>query len=222
MEDKKSYRIDEAALREKFLNYRVNFNPACLELLENEVAHVKTHTSLELPETKKVIRFVVIPLVLIGLGCTAFFTFSYVKNLPAKEPVKDSTVIAKPKPQPETKEPVKAEAPLIKDSIKNVVNRQDTIFPAAIPQKIKTPVKTPVQQKMLTSKKDTVSVNNVKPVQVDSAKKKNKADTTATPKNKDIPSKKKKKKHKNPLDATEDIRQSAPNSADDDVIVPNN
>ena len=225
MENKKPYRIDESALREKFANYHVSFNASCLEILESEVAQVKTHASLELPDAKKIIRFVGIPLALIILGCAIFFTYDYVKNLPTSTPVEDTIVIKpvfEPKIETQPKQEVKP-AVVAVDTIKTETPKKDTVMPTVdIPQKTKNIVKSNQPQKINALKKDTTSAITINPTQVDSVKKKNRVDTTSSSnRNKNTPTKKKKKR-RNSLDATEDIRQSEPNSADDDVIVPNN
>ncbi|MEO8762626.1 MAG: hypothetical protein ABI388_13275 [Bacteroidia bacterium] len=224
MQDKKPYRIDEIALREKFANYQVSFNPACLEILENEVAHVKTHSSLELPDTKKIIRFIAIPVVLIVLGCVAFFTYNYIQNLPATEPIKDTTVVSKPIIEPKIEaQPTQEIKPAVVavDTIKAEIAKRDTVIEVSS-QKVKSVAKTISTQKNNNSKRDTNRVAKINSIQVDSVSKKNNGDTTATTKNRDTTTKKKKKKRKNSLDATDDIRQSTPNSADEDVVVPNN
>ena len=224
MEDKKPYRIDEVALREKFANYHVSFNSSCLEILENEVAQVKTHASLELPDTEKIIRFVAIPLVLIAFGCAAFFTYNYIKNLPASTPIKDTVFTksaVKPKIETQPKQEIK-HAVVAVDTIKTETSKKNTVMPTVVvPQKIKTSTKTTPTQRSNNQKKDTNSVSKINPIQVDSIKKKNRLDTISISRNKSTPTKKKKKR-RNSLDATEDIRQSVPNSADDDVVVPNN
>jgi len=223
MQDKKPHRINEDALREKFTSYRVSFNPSCLEILENEVAHVKTHASLELPDTKKLVRFGGIFLILIAIGCAAFFTYDYVKNMPASAPEKDTVAAEKPivQPTPEPQPKQEAAPAVVKaDTIKAEVPKHDTVMPV-VTQKTKTALKTyPPQVKNAAPKKDTSSVTAINPAQVDSVKKKAKADTASANKNQQV--KKKKKKRKNSLDATEDIRQSEPNSSDDDVVIPNN
>lgn len=219
MQDKKTYRIDENALREKFLTYQVNFNPACLEILENEVAQVKTHAHLELPETKKIVRFIAIPVVLVVLGFAAFFTYTYITNLAPATPVKDTATVSKPVIERKIeKQPIlEAKPAVVPDSSKLETTKRDTSLETSTTN-VKTSPKIVHTQKI--TKKDTASAVKLKTSTVDTIKKKTKSDTSSVIKNKETGGKKKKKKRKNVLDATDDIRQSEPDKADDDVIIP--
>ncbi len=222
MADNKTYRIDESALRKKFADYRVSFNPACLQLLESEISQVKTHAHLEMPKTKNLVKFIAIPLVLLALGCLAFFSYNYINNLPSASTTKDTVNIARPIIQPkiETPKPEVKPKVVVADTITKYPKKDTVITEVEVP-KIKN-IKTLSTQKNSSFKKDTLVSRTIIKTQPDSVKKRNKTDTTSLSKNRDTSSKKKKKKRKNSLDATEDIRQSAPNSADDDVVVPNN
>ena len=223
MPDKKIYRIDENALREKLTNYSVSFNADSLRFLENEVAQVKTHNPIELPKTKKIVQFIGIPVVLAVLGCSAYFGFNYIKNLPTAAPKKDSITVVKPIVIPKVE--VKKETPKPVNTASIVaapeVKKQDTILPVAV-QSVKIKEKKSSTEQIKTVKKDTTQISKAEKTKLDTLEKKNKADTSSISKNKDPLIKKKKKKRKNTLDATDDIRKSQPNSADDDVIVPDN
>jgi hypothetical protein len=222
MPDKKTYKIDENALREKFTAYTVSFNADSLSFLENEVAQVKTHNPIELPETKKIVQFIGIPVAIALLGCGAYFGFNYIKNLPATAPKKDSIAIVKPivAPKPEIKQ--ETPPPVNTASIASTpdVKKQDTII-ATIAPTVKNKEKKSTEQAK-TVKKDTTQINKTEKTKLDTVEKKNKVDTASVSKSKDTLLKKKKKKRKNTLDATDDIRKSQPNSADDDVIIPDN
>ena len=216
MTDKKTYKIDENALREKLNTYTVSFNADSLSFLENEVAQVKTHNPIELPETKKIVQFIGIPVAIAVLGCVAYFGFNYIKNLPATMPKKDTVAVAKPvvAPKLEVKKETLPPVNTLSIAATAEVKKQDTIFPVALqPVKIKEKKSTGEQIK-------SVKKNKIEKTKLDSLDKKSKQDTSSISKNKDTSPKKKKKKRKNSLDATDDIRQSQPNSADDDVIIP--
>jgi len=229
MEDKKPIPIDENALREKLLNYHVSFNPASLDFLENEIDHVKTRAPLKLPETKKILQFAAVPVIIAVFGAIAYFGFNYIKDIADNTAAKkDTTVVVKPKvePKPEVKKEEVKPPVIATTSIVPEVKKQDTIVATAtvagVPKQIKDSNKKPTEQ-VVAPKKDTVQPNNTVSTKPDTIKKNTIADTSSASKNKDGATKKKKKKKKN-SDVTDDIRQSTqqPNSADDDVVVPNN
>jgi hypothetical protein len=224
MTDKKTHRIDEDALRDKLTNYTVSFNADSFSFLENELAQVKTNNPIELPDTKKLVQFIGIPVAIAVLGTLVYFGVSYVKNLPPSAPKKGTVTVTTPaEPKVEVKKEVPP--PVITPSV--VVNseekKKDTIVATApqISQPVKVKEKKLVpQQVTIQVKKDSGQVNSVAKTKLDTIRK-NKPDTAAVI-NKDTSSKKKKKKRKNSLDATEDIRQSQPSSAEDEVIIPDN
>ena len=219
MSDKKPYRIDENALREKLTSYTVSFNADSFCFLENEIAQVKTTNPIELPDTKKIIQFVGIPVAIGLFGCIVYFGVNYIKNLPPS-PKKNTVIVTNPVVEPKIEVKKETPLPVITPSVAvtNEVKKQDTIV-ASVPQpiKIKEKKSTPVQ--IIPIKKDSGQVSAVAKTKLDSVDKKTKPDTSSVI-NKDTQPKKKKKKRKSLLDATEDIRQSQPNSADDDVVIP--
>jgi hypothetical protein len=227
MADKKTYRIDENALREKFANYTVSFNAESLSCLETEIAQVKPHNPIELPDTKKLVQFIGIPVAIGLLGCIAYFGFNYIKNLPPSTPKQDTVTVTKPITEPKTEEKKEAAPPPVVNTNTTVVNaavkQQEVVTIPVVAQPTKVKEKKIIPTQAVAVKKDSGQVSNVEKIKPDtSAVKKNKPDTIAAgvSKNKDAQPKKKKKKRKNALDATEDIRESQPNSADDDVVVP--
>jgi len=217
MSDKKPYRIDENALREKLTNYTVSFNADSFNFLESEIAQVKTSNPIELPDTKKIIQFVGIPVAIGLLGCMVYFGVNYIKNLPPS-PKKDTVTVTKPVVAPKVEVKKETPPPVITPSVATTteVKKQDTIV-ASVPQpvKIKEKKTTPVQVTQV--KKDSGQVNAVAKTKLDTVRK-NKPDTASV--NKDNSLKKKKKKRKSLLDATDDIRQSQPSSGEDEVIIP--
>jgi hypothetical protein len=222
MTDKKTYRIDENALREKLTNYTVNFNADSFKFLEDEIAQVKTNNPIELPDTKKLVQFIGIPVAIAVLGTLVYFGVSYVKNLPASAPKKDTVTVTKPaEPKVEVKKEVPPPVITPSVTINTEEKKKDTVI-ATVAQPIKVKekkiVSPPVQ--VTPVKKDSTQAVVVAKATIDSLSKKNKPDTAAI--NKNNQAKKKKKKRKNSLDATEDIRQSQPNSAEDEVIIPDN
>jgi hypothetical protein len=226
MADKKTYRIDENALRDKLTNYTVSYNADSFNFLENEVAQVKTSKPIELPDSKKLLQFIGIPVAIALLGCGIYFGFNYIKNLPASAPKKDTVTVTKPA-EPKTEEKKEVPPPITTPSV--VTNteekKKDTVIavaPQPVAQPIKTKEKKNTSQPVVTAvKKDSGQVNAIAKSNIDSVEKKNKVDTISVNKNNNG-SKKKKKKRKSLLDATEDIRQSQPSSAEDEVVVPDN
>ena len=229
MQDKKTYTIDENALREKFSNYHVSFDPSSLDFLDNEIAHVKTHQPIELPEAKNIVKLIAIPVSLVVLGCIVYFGYGYVKSISpsAASTPKDTIIITKKINAPikeEHKVPdVQVSTPTV--SVETETKKQVTSLTPVVPQKIKNTVKATVPEPIVVPKKDSTPVSSpVRTPVADTIEKKSKTDTAGTSKEKDGSTKKKKKRRKNALDATDDIRKSTqkPNSADDDVIVPDN
>lgn len=225
MTDKKTYRIDENALRTKLVSYTVNINANSFSFLENEVAHVKTSPPIELPDTKKLVQYIGIPVAIGVLGCLIYFGVSYIKNLPTT-PKQDTTVVAKPAESKQEENKITPQ-PVVTQSIATTEEKKkDTIISttttvATPPQPIKVKEKKMVAMPAVTTtKKDSDQTSTVAKTKLDTAEKKTKVDTASVNKNKDISTKKKKKKRKNSLDATDDIRQSQPNTDEDNVVIP--
>jgi hypothetical protein len=227
MQDKKTYPIDENALREKFANYNISFNSSSLDFLDDEMAQVKTHKPIELPETKNILKFIAIPVAVVVVGCVMYFGYSYIKKTNSAATPKDTTTVVKNVVKP--KEEVVITTPSVEVAntptvaVKAEIKKQVTPV-TPVPQKIKNTVKTSVPEPVAVPKKDTTPITTLVTIPVaDTVGKKSKADMAAG-KEKENTAKKKKKKRKNSLDVTDDIRQSTqkPNSADDDVVVPDN
>ena len=221
MPDKKTYRIDENALREKLTNYTVSFNQDSLRFLEEEVAHVKTHNPIELPEARKIAQYIGIPMAIAVLGCAVYFGFNYVKNLPAANAKKDSIAVVKPTVVPKVEVKKETPPPPVNTASVALEVRKDTIVTQSI-QPVKTKEKKNTAEQIKTNKKDTTQTSKVEKTKLDTIVKKNKQDTSTVSKTKESNPKKKKKKRKSSIDATDDIRQSQPNNADDDVVIPDN
>src|ERR1700756_523939 len=140
-DNKKTYRIDENALRDKLTNYTVSFNADSFNFLETEVAHVKTNAPIELPDTKKLVQFIGIPVAVALLGCCVYFGVNYIKNLPPSAPKKDTITVTKPA-EPKTEEKKEVPPPITTPSV--AVNteekKKDTIV-AVAPSQIVQPTK---------------------------------------------------------------------------------
>ena len=150
MQDKKTYTIDENALREKFSNYHVSFDPSSLDFLDNEIAHVKTHQPIELPEAKNIVKLIAIPVSLVVLGCIVYFGYGYVKSISpsAASTPKDTIIITKKINAPikeEHKVPdVQVSTPTV--SVETETKKQVTSLTPVVPQKIKNTVKATVPE----------------------------------------------------------------------------
>src|SRR6185312_11598955 len=171
MADNKTYRIDENALRDKLTNYTVNFNADSFTFLENEIAQVKTTNPIELPDTKKLIKFIGIPVAIAVLGCAVYFGVSYIKNLPAEAPTKDTVIVSKPaEPKVEVKKEVPPSITIPSVVVNAEEKKKDTVI-ATVPQVVSQPIKvkerksTPTQ--LTTVKKDSGQVANVAKTKVD-------------------------------------------------------
>ncbi|HTA61974.1 MAG TPA: hypothetical protein VK835_05940 [Bacteroidia bacterium] len=220
MTDKKTYRIDENALRDKLTSYTVSFNENSFSFLETEIAQVKPSNPIELPDTKKLVQFIGIPVAIGVLGCLVYFGVSYVKNLPPSTPKKDTVIVTKPTVAPKIEEKKEVVTPPINTNTTVVnaeVKHQGVTAPVVqTPVKVKDKKTTPVQA-VVVKKDSGQQVSAVEKAKLDTVRK-NKPDTISV--NKDNSPKKKKKKRKNALDVTEDIKQSQPTSGEDDVVVP--
>ncbi|MHB8259147.1 MAG: hypothetical protein ACYDCN_11175 [Bacteroidia bacterium] len=227
MNDKKTYFIDDGALRQKLLSYSVSFNPEAVAALENEISHIKTHASFELLERKTLVKFVALPLIVMSFVVVAYFGFNYIIDISKNNSTKkDSTTVVKPtvEPKPEVKQEEIKTPTVTTVSITpevNVYEIADELLKKDI-QEVKTKTKTdPQSEKVIVHKKDTGATSTTKEsvVKTDTLKK-GVATTDSSDRKKDTPVKKKKKK-KN-TDVTEDIRQQnqQPNATDDDVVVP--
>ncbi|MBS1647965.1 MAG: hypothetical protein JST67_11550 [Bacteroidetes bacterium] len=219
------YPINEDDLREKFLTYSVPFDISQVTHLENEIDQIRTHAPIDLPSKKKLL---LVFLTLVGACVVGGILFLMLQKTPEDTPKKNDTSVK----VTETKPPIENLTPpapqtktIVVDTIKPEAKKADS---ATIPTKI-------IEKKTVEGK------SNKKVEQKNNVLKNNNRDTTAKSKplsdtaNKIIkqsadsaknteatPSKKKKRKRKNILDATQEIRDAAPNSADDDVVVPNN
>jgi hypothetical protein len=213
--------INEELLRKKLLDYRVDFDPACLTSLENEIAQVKTHAHIELPDKKYVIRFSMIAAGILILAVIGYFVVQAIQTSNAEK--EESKVEIAPKPvieEPKVETPITPTVAIV-DTIKPEVKNTDTISVAAVPEKKVENMVAEKKREEKKVKKAVVQQVDSMATRVDTASKKTSVDSSSA--NNEQPSlKKKKKKRKNVLDATQDIRNAAPTTADDKVVVPNN
>jgi hypothetical protein len=221
MTDKKSYRIDENALRDKLTSYTVSFNDNSFSFLETEIAHVKPSNPIELPDTKKLVQFIGIPVAIGLLGCIAYFGFNYIKNLPPSTPKKDTVIVTEPTVAPKIEEKKEVITPPVNTNttvVNTEVKPQETVAAPISQAPVKVRERKPTPTQVVAVKKDSTPVTVVEKVKLDTVKK-SKPDTASLNSKDNLP-KKKKKKRKNALDVTEDIKQSQPSSGEDDVVIP--
>ncbi len=201
MEEKKPFKIDENALREKLLSYHVSFNPSSLDFLENEIDHVKTRPPLKLPETKKVLQFAAIPAIVVVFGVVAYFGFNYIKDISDNTAAKkDTTAVVKPVVQPKVEpKQEKVKPTVVTTASVALETKKDSIVVstatiAAVPKQIKDSNKKPTTEQVIAPKKeDTTQAINVVKTKPDTIKKTVAADTSSTAaKNKDAVTKKEK------------------------------
>lgn len=214
MQHKGGYHIDESALRDKLLNYRVDYNPSSVNHLEDELSHVKSHKQIDLPSGKKILKFALIPVGIVALGIGGYFTFDYINNrLPDEKPASDT--ITKAVPSQPTYDSTLAQKQATSNTLTTQPLKKDTVVVAAEPKKDSIKKATPV----IASTPDSLEKKNIR--KTDSALVKTSADTSGISK-RNAPAKKKKKKRRNSFENIEDIKRSnqQPNSADDDVVVP--
>lgn len=220
MPDKKAtYRIDENMLRQTLLGYSVEIDETKCNAIEADASALRMQKSIALPSAGVLVKFVAVPLVLI-LSCVlvyanmdaiqdAFTPAPEVKAAPAKQisvkhaAVKPPVIVAaKVVPPPPSENIVAAEkkendAAEVKapDSVKKQNNKQALPVVAAPPTDSVTSPKT--EELARSNKPDTASRKSDAPV-------------------------KKKKKRRRRSNGIDDLKESTlqPNSAEDDVVVP--
>lgn len=217
-EKRATYCIDENMLRKTLLAYSVQVNSSACDAIEQETSALRMQKSIALPNRKQLLKYVALPLALlisIILVCvnmesiqSAFTSVQApVKVTPAKKIIVKHTAI---------NPPVLTAHKTIPPPVENVaVAKRDTIIVSN---------KTPDSAKKQTTKQ-AMPVIAEPPTDTATGKTEELSKTskpdTASQKSEEPPVKKKKKRrrHSNNLD---DLKESTlqPNSADDDVVVP--
>ena len=217
MPDKKpTYRIDENMLRSTLLGYTVSVDAAECNSIEQEVSSIRMQKAFVMPSAKIMIRFVIIPLLLVSTGLLLYFNMDYIRDVftPSPEPkIKTEEKVAVPPPVTNTQTaavnnvppPVTNSVVAKPDTIVATANKNaDTVKQHVSKQAVPVIAKPPVDS--ASGKPDTIKTNKV--------------DTTSQ-RSSDPPVKKKKKKRRR-HSAIDDLKESTlqPNTADDDVVVP--
>ncbi len=226
-EKRPTYRINETMLRSTLLGYTVEVNAAECSAIEQEASSIRMQKAFVMPEMKTIIKFVVIPLLLITTGILVYSNIDSIRsaftptpqpalkveNLPAGKAGK--IVSSSPVVKTQTVAVINIVPPPV---VNNIIAKSDTVIVAenkvndsAKKQNIKQagPVIADPPTDSATLKKNENSIKT------------NKVDTASQKTNE--PVKKKKKKRRKRSDAyIEDVKESSlqPNSADDDVVVP--
>jgi hypothetical protein len=216
-EKRATYRIDENLLRKTLLGYSVEVDAARCSAIENEASALRMQKSISLPDTKVLIKYVALPLLLIAGGIAIYANMDSIQEA------------FTPAPQIQT--------PAKKISLTHTTVKTPTVVAAKIIP--------PPAQNDVVAKKDSIVVTNKVP---DSAKKQNNkqalpvvadppTDTATLGKTEDLskiskpdtaskksndPPVKKKKKRRHRSNNIDDLKESTlqPNSAEDDVVVP--
>jgi hypothetical protein len=211
MPDKKAtYRIDESLLRNTLLGYTVEVDMAHCSVIEQEASAIRMQKTFTMPDTKVLVKFVAIPVLIIASGVLLY------ANIDSLQEAFTPT----PRPEPKAEKKVMVATPVVNTSTVNAVVK---------------PVPPPVQN-VAVVKKDTVIVANknessretAKPVvagpPTDTVTKtesiaKNNVDTVSQKSEAPVKKKKKRRRRSSNID---DLKESTlqPNSADDDVVVP--
>lgn len=204
---KATYRIDENLLRNTLLDYTVEVDLSRCSAIEQEASAIRMQKTFTMPEKGMLVKFVAIPLLIIASGVLLYANIDSIQEAftptPRPEPktkvvvaapvVNTSTVAAVVKPVPP---PVANVAAVKKDTI--VVTKAETTKEPAKPVVAGPPTDTVI-------KTESVAKNNV-----DSVSQKSEAPA------------KKKRKRRHRSSNLDDLKESTlqPNSADDDVVVP--
>jgi hypothetical protein len=217
-EKRATYRIDENMLRKTLLGYSVEVDADRCSAIESEASALRMQKSISLPDTKVLIKYAVLPLLLIAGGIAIYVNMDSIQEAFTPAPQVQNITATK-------------------ISVKHAVVKAPRIVAAKI-------VPPPVQNEVVI-KKDLVVVTNKVP---DSAGKQNNkqalpvvagppTDTATSSKIEDLskvskpdtaskkandPPVKKKKKRRHRSNNIDDLKESTlqPNSADDDVVVP--
>ncbi len=219
-EKRPTYRINESMLRNTLLGYSVEVDAAECSAIEREASAIRMQKAFVMPEMKTIVRFVLVPLLFIASGILVYSNIEFIKAAftPAPEPVIKSEkkiIVPPPVVNTQTMAVINNVPPPV---VNNIVAKHDTVIVAenkvndsAKKQNAKQaiPVIADPPTDSATSNK---AENNIKTNKTDTASQKT-----------DEPVKKKKKKRRRRSDAyIEDVKESSlkPNSADDDVVVP--
>jgi hypothetical protein len=224
MPDKKgTYPVNESALRNALLRHTVEVNTDHCNSIEQEVAGLRMQRSIVIPDTKVLARLVLIPVIMLALGAVIFYNFNSIKELltpsvKAAE-VKNNAVISAA-PQDTKSQPVSTSATPSQVNLNNQVAKPDTHFISSgklsdsslqqASRQANPVIAAPPTDSAVTAVKKEET--QVAAYSVDSA----------TLKSASHPVKKKKRRRHSSLGSIDDIRESAlqPNSADDEVVVP--
>ena len=217
-EKRATYRIDENMLRKTLLGYSVEVDATRCSAIESEASALRMQKSISLPDTRVLIKYVALPLLLIAGGIAIYANMDSIQEAFTPAPQVQNT-------------------PATKISIKHTVVKAPSIVAAKI-------VPPPVENEIVAKKDLVVVANKVS----DSVGKQNNkqalpvvagppTDTATSGKTEDLskvskpdtaskktndPPVKKKKKRRRRSNNIDDLKESTlqPNSADDDVVVP--
>jgi len=221
-EKRTTYRINESMLRNTLLGYSVEVDAAKCNAIEQEASTIRMQKTFVMPSAKVLIKYVAIPLLLITIGVLVYVNIDSIQSAftPSPEPVKIKTekkvsvpppvvhtqttavIISTPPPPVINKVVPKHETNVVVTKTTDTVKQQTT--KQAVPV-IAGPPSDSIGPK--NSKTDSVGTKT------------NKADTASQKTDQPVKKKKKKRRRGNNID---DLKESTlqPNSADDDVVVP--
>jgi hypothetical protein len=220
MPDKKAtYRIDENLLRKTLLGYSVEVDAAKCSAIESEASALRMQKSIVLPDTKVLIRYVAIPLLLIVSGIILYSNKDSIQTAFTPAPEVQTTVAKKiAVVHSVVKPPVLVAAKIVPPPVvNNVVLKKDSVIVAnKTPDTANAKKQNSKQALPVVAGPPTDTVTSPKTAELAKA---NKVDSAS--KKSDAPVKKKKKRRRK-SNNIDDLKESTmqPNSADDDVVVP--
>jgi hypothetical protein len=222
-EKKNIYRIDEQMLRNTLLGYSADFNASHCDAIEQEVASIKMQKTITLPDTRIMMRFVLLPLILLGSGVLIYVNADTIQGWFASPlPAQAETEVQSAPPPAVKQEPVINNTPppvntttiekdsVIAEPVKNTVQvaTKNTASPETTAKKASPVVALPPTDSVAKAetKKEEVKVRDAHTDSVSS-----------TP----APVKKKRKRRHHP-NAMDELKESTlqSSSADEDVVVP--
>ena len=218
-EKKATYRINESMLRNTLLGYTVEVDAAKCSVIEQEASAIRMQKSFVMPETKVLVKFVALPLLLIGVCILVYANIDAIQSAftPTPQPVVKTEKKIVATPPVVTQQTVASVNNTPPPVVTYIVAKHDTVI--AVTNKITDSAKqekakhaVPVIAGPPTDSATTNKAENLA--------KTNKVDTASQKSNE--PPVKKKKKRRRRSNNLDDLKESTlqPNSADDDVVVP--
>ena len=222
-EKRATYRINESMLRNVLLGYSVEVDASKCNAIEQEASTIRMQKAIVLPSAKVLIKFVAIPLLLLTIGILVYSNIDSIQSAftPLPEPVKINAVKKVSIPPPvivktqTTAAIINTPPPPVVNNV--VVKHETNVAVTKTTDSVKQQTTKQAVPVIAGPPSDSIGSKDSKTDSVET--KTNKVDTASQ---KTEPPVKKKKKRRHRSNNMDDLKESTlqPNSADDDVVVP--